>query len=443
MYRYALEFLYHWKSDPARKPLIIRGVRGAGKTWLIREFARTAYPEYVYIDFENDPRMVNLFRPGADTEQLVMGLELFCGHKIDPAKTLLLFDEMQEVPGALQSLRSFCHDAPQYQIIAACSYPESFPSEEKISVGNDAEIFDLCPLSFAEFLMAIRKDRHASILENGYYNLIAQESRTYIELAKQYCIIGGMPEAVLNFAEKKDFNEVREIQKRIFHAAVDGIARRVPKIVRQRAKLISLAAAEQFRSDKKKFVYNYMKKGARAEEYEDTIRYLSACGYTYCIHRSTDPVPPLPGALETKVFRIFLFDVGIFTCMMNISPAILLNGNDIFTTHHDGIAERFLVQQLMTFRDISLAFYTNERSACSIDLLIGHAQSITPVKVLMQKNLRSKALKTYCERFHPEKSVLISLDDFSSKDGCLHVPIYAVGSGLMRSLFTPDGKGSA
>ena len=229
MYRIAIEKLYKWKKSKRRKPLIIEGARQVGKTWLMKEFGKQAYEDTVYINFDSNSRMADLFASDLDTERLIMGLELYVGHKITPDNTLLIFDEVQEVPRALASLKYFYENAPEYHIVCAGSLlgialhqGTSFP------VGK-VDFLKLYPLSFSEFLMATGNERFAKLLKKQDYEMITSFKQTYIDALKHYYFVGGMPEAVQCFAESKDFNEVREIQKRILAAYEQDFSKRRTK----------------------------------------------------------------------------------------------------------------------------------------------------------------------------------------------------------------------
>ena len=228
MYRIAIEKLYKWKDSKHRKPLIIEGARQVGKTWLMKEFGKKAYNDTVYINFDSNSRMADLFVSDLDTERLIMGIELYVGRKINSENTLLIFDEVQEVPRALASLKYFCENAPQYHIVCAGSLlgialhqGTSFP------VGK-VDFLKLYPLSFSEFLMAIDKGQFAELLNKQDYEMITSFKQTYIDSLKQYYFIGGMPEAVQSFSENKDFSEVRSIQKRILAAYEQDFSKHAP-----------------------------------------------------------------------------------------------------------------------------------------------------------------------------------------------------------------------
>ena len=218
MYRIAMEKLYRWKVSRRRKPLIIQGARQVGKTWLMKEFGRAAYRDMVYINFDSNSRMAELFASDLNTDRLIMGIELYAGKKIDPDSTLLIFDEVQEVPRALSSLKYFYENAPQYHIICAGSLLGIALHEGTSFPVGKVDFLELYPLSFREFLMAVTGTQFAKLLDSQDYKMITSFKQTYIEALKQYYFIGGMPEAVKNFTEERDFYEVREVQKRILAA---------------------------------------------------------------------------------------------------------------------------------------------------------------------------------------------------------------------------------
>ena len=228
MYRIAIEKLLKWKESKRRKPLIIEGARQVGKTWLMKEFGRLYYTDTVYINFDSNSRMAELFASDLDTERLIMGLELYSGQKIDPDHTLLIFDEVQEVPRALSSLKYFYENAPEYHIVCAGSLLGIALHEGTSFPVGKVDFLKLYPLSFKEFLMATGKERFAELLNKWDHQMITSFKKTYIDALKQYYFVGGMPEAVQSFAENKDFNEAREIQKRILAAYEQDFSKHAP-----------------------------------------------------------------------------------------------------------------------------------------------------------------------------------------------------------------------
>ena len=285
MYRVAIEKLLKWKQSKRRKPLIIEGARQVGKTWLMKEFGRQSYADTVYINFDSNSRMAELFASDLDTDRLIMGLELYVGHKIDPNNSLLVFDEVQEVPRALASLKYFYENAPQYHIVCAGSLlgialhqGTSFP------VGK-VDFLKLYPLSFKEFLMATGKEQFAALLDKQDFQMITSFKQTYIDALKHYYFVGGMPEAVQSFAENKDFNEVREIQKRILAAYEQDFSKHAPNEIVPRLRMLWNSVPSQLAKENKKFIYGLVREGARAKDYETALLWLSDCGLVHKVSR--------------------------------------------------------------------------------------------------------------------------------------------------------------
>ena len=271
MYRIAMEKLLKWKDSKRRKPLIIEGARQVGKTWLMKEFGRQAYAETVYINFDSNSRMSELFSADLDIERIMLGLELYAGKKINPDNTLLIFDEVQEVPRALSSLKYFCENAPQYHIVCAGSLlgialhgGTSFP------VGK-VDFLKLYPLSFKEFLMAMGKERFAELLDKQDFQMVSSFKQTYIDALKHYYFVGGMPEAVQSFADNKDFNEVRDIQKRILAAYEQDFSKHAPHEIVPKIRMLWNSIPSQLAKENKKFIYGLVREGSRAKDYETAL----------------------------------------------------------------------------------------------------------------------------------------------------------------------------
>ena len=309
MYRIAIEKLLKWKESKRRKPLIIEGARQVGKTWLMKEFGKLYYTETVYINFDSNSRMAELFASDLDTDRLIMGLELYSGRKIDPDHTLLIFDEVQEVPRALSSLKYFYENAPQYHIVCAGSLLGIALHEGTSFPVGKVDFLKLYPLSFKEFLMATGKDRFAELLSKQDYPMITSFKQTYIDVLKQYYFVGGMPEAVQSFAENKDFNEVREIQKRILAAYEQDFSKHAPNEIVPKIRMLWNSIPSQLAKENKKFVYGLVREGARAKDYETAILWLSDCGLVHKISRVNAAGIPLKAYEDLKAFKLFLVDV--------------------------------------------------------------------------------------------------------------------------------------
>lgn len=426
MYRVAIEKLYKWKESKRRKPLIIEGARQVGKTWLMKEFGRKAYADTVYINFDSNSRMAELFSSDLNTDRLIMGIEIYAGKKIDSNNTLLIFDEVQEVPRALSSLKYFYENAPQYHIVCAGSLlgialhgGTSFP------VGK-VDFPSLYPLSFKEFLIATTGERFAELLDKQDYPMITSFRQTYIDALKQYYFVGGMPEAVQSFTEEKDFNEVRKIQKRILDAYEQDFSKHAPIEIVPKIRMIWNSIPSQLAKENKKFIYGLVREGGRAKEYETAIMWLCDCGLVHRVSRVNAAGIPLKAYEDLKAFKLFIVDVGLLGCMTGLRQLTLLDVNDLFTEFKGALTEQYVCQQLKTINDLNVYYYTNDRGSCEVDFIIDNGEQIVPVEVKAEVNLKAKSLKTYREKFNPEISVRTSMADYKKENGLVNLPLYAV-----------------
>ena len=425
MYRIAMEKLLKWKESKRRKPLIIEGARQVGKTWLMKEFGRLYYTDTVYINFDSNSRMAELFASDLDTERLIMGLELYSGRKIDPDHTLLIFDEVQEVPRALSSLKYFYENAPEYHIVCAGSLLGIALHEGTSFPVGKVDFLKLYPLSFKEFLMATGKERFAELLNKQDYPMITSFKQTYIDALKQYYFVGGMPEAVQSFAENKDFNEVREIQKRILAAYEQDFSKHAPNEVVPKIRMLWNSIPSQLAKENKKFIYGAVKEGARAREYELALLWLSDCGLVHKVNRAAAPKLPLKAYEDLKAFKLFIVDVGLLACMTGLDKKILMEGNDLFKEFKGALTEQYVLQQMKTVKGINVYYWTNDRGGAEIDFLIDNGSNVIPVEVKAETNLQAKSLKTFYEKFKPETSVRISMSDYKDEGWLKNLPLYA------------------
>ncbi len=426
MYRIAIEKLFKWKESKRRKPLIIEGARQVGKTWLMKEFGRQAYADTVYVNFDSNSQMAELFSADLDADRLIMGLELYTGRKINPEKTLLIFDEVQEVPRALASLKYFYENAPQYHIVCAGSLlgialhqGTSFP------VGK-VDFMKLYPLSFKEFLMATDKEQFAGLLEKRDFQMITSFKQTYIDALKYYYFVGGMPEAVQSFAENKDFGEVREIQKRILAAYEQDFSKHAPNEIVPRLRMLWNSIPSQLAKENKKFIYGLVREGARAKDYETAIMWLCDCGLVYKVSRVNAPGIPLRAYEDLKAFKLFVADVGLLGCMAGLRQRTLLDGNDLFVEFKGALTEQYVCQQLKTIEELDVYYYTNDRGSCEVDFIVDTGELIVPVEVKAEVNLKAKSLKTYQEKYLPEISVRTSMADYKKEKWLINLPLYGI-----------------
>lgn len=426
MYRVAIEKLNKWKTSKRRKPLIIEGARQVGKTWLMKEFGRLSYADTVYINFDSNLRMSELFASDLDTERLIMGFELYAGRKIDPHNTLIIFDEVQEVPRALASLKYFYENAPQYHIVCAGSLLGIALHEGTSFPVGKVDFLKLYPLSFKEFLMAAGNERFAELLDKRDFDMITSFKQTYIDALKHYYFVGGMPEAVQSFIDNKDFNEVREIQRRILAAYEQDFSKHAPNEIVPKIRMLWNSIPSQLAKENKKFIYGLVREGARAKEYETAIMWLTDCGLVHRVSRVNAAGVPLKAYEDLKAFKLFILDVGLLGCMTGLRQRTLLDGNDLFVEFKGALAEQYVCQQLKTIADLSVYYYTNDRGSCEVDFVVDVGEMIVPVEVKAEVNLKAKSLKTYREKYSPELSVRTSMADYKKEDWLVNLPLYAI-----------------
>ena len=427
MYRYAIENLYKWKEKKNRKPLVIQGARQVGKTWLMKEFGEKAYKNTVYINFDSNSSMKDLFETDFDIERLIMGIEIYSGTKIDYKNTLIIFDEIQEVPKAISSLKYFYENAPQYHIICAGSLlgvalhkGTSFP------VGK-IDFLKLYPLTFKEFLLATGNENFLKLIEKNDYSMIKVFREKFVETLKHYYFVGGMPECVSDFSQNKDFNEVRNIQKRILLAYEQDFSKHAPHEIVPRLRMLWNSIPSQLSRENKKFIYGIVREGARSKEYEMALMWLIDCGLVHKISRVTTPKLPLKAYEDLKAFKLFMLDTGLLTCMTGLNQSTLIDGNKLFTEFKGALTEQYVLQQFVTIDNLNIYYYTNSRGSCEIDFLIDNGENIIPVEVKAELNLKAKSLKVYKEKYAPEISVRISMNDYNEEEWLLNLPLYVAG----------------
>lgn len=426
MKRFALERLIEWKKNKNKKPLIIRGARQVGKTWLMKEFGQLCYEHTVYINFDKNETMKELFGRDLDVSRIIKGIEIVYSTKINPENTLLIFDEVQEVPEALSSLKYFFENAPQYQIVAAGSllgvalhHGTSFP------VGK-VEFMDLYPLSFKEFLCAVGKDNLVGLLSEKDFEMIGIVKHQYIDLLKAYYYIGGMPEAVHDYIQNEDFTRVREIQKQILSAYELDFSKHAPANEVPRIRMLWNGIPSQLAKDNKKFIYGLIREGARAKEYETALLWLTDCGLVHQLRRVSKPNLPLKAYEDMKAFKLFLSDIGLLSCLTDLDAATIVKGNDIFTEFKGALTEQFVLQQLKTLQDMPVYYWTNSNGNAEIDFVVQIKGDVIPIEAKASVNKNAKSLKVYREIFAPKLSIRTSMADYKEQDGLVNLPLYAI-----------------
>lgn len=426
MYRTAIEQLREWKANERRKPLIIRGARQVGKTWLMKEFGDSSYEKVVYVNFDNNEQMRNLFEGSLEISRLITGLELYAGHKIDSDNTLLIFDEVQEVPKALTSLKYFNEQAPQYQIICAGSLLGVALHEGTSFPVGKVEFMDLYPLSFVEFMIAMNKSQYVDLLQDDNFDMAVTFKQDFIDILKYYYYIGGMPEAVQAFVDRRDFNEVREIQQNILTAYEQDFSKHAPNETAPRIRMLWNSIAAQLAKENKKFIYGLIKEGARAKEFELALLWLTDCGLVHKVHRVSAPNLPLKAYEDLKAFKLFLVDIGLLSCMVGLQQKVLLDGNELFKEFKGALTEQYVLQQLKTIKGLNVYYWTAERGLAEVDFIIDNGSNVIPIEVKAEQNLKAKSLKVYQEKYQPKIAVRTSMADYKKEERLLNLPLWAI-----------------
>lgn len=426
MERLLMDRLQQWKNKKKRKPLIIRGARQVGKTWLMKEFGRRFFPNTIYINFENNEHMKNVFEMDYDISRILSAIKIEYGSNFTPEDTLLIFDEIQEVPKALTALKYFHENAPEYAIVSAGSLLGVALHEGTSFPVGKVEFLSLYPLNFREFLMAVGQNKLAELLEAKDEKLINAFSEKYSDLLRKYYYIGGMPEVVQTFVENDDYNEVRTLQKELLAFYEEDFSKHAPLETIPRIQMVWNSIPMQLAKENRKFIYGAMREGARAKEFELAIQWLQDCGLIHKSHRVKKPVIPLIAYMEMGVFKMFMLDIGLLSAKTDLSAKVLLEGSRIFQEFKGALTEQFVAQELISYEK-ELYYYSSENSSGEIDFLLQQEMQIVPLEVKAEENLRAKSLRAFCSKFKPERAVRTSMSNYREQDWMVNVPLYMIG----------------
>jgi hypothetical protein len=426
-------YLRKWKTSPSRKPLIIRGARQVGKTWLMKNFGRTEYRKTAYINFESNAVFKNIFKDNFDVKRIILAIQIETGQIIEPNETLIIFDEIQEAQGALTSLKYFQENAPEYHVISAGSLlGVALSNHSSFPVGK-VEFLELHPFDFSEFLEAVNEKSLIELLKNQDWSLVANFMSRYIELLKQYYYVGGMPEAVLAFLERKDFREVREIQKRILIAYEQDFSKHAPNDIVPRIRMLWNSIPAQLAKENRKFIYGIIKQGARTKEYELAMSWLIDCGLIHKVYNVTKPAIPLKAYEDLSAFKLFLVDIGLLTAMTDLDVKTLLEENAIFQEFKGALTEQYVLQELKA-QNGTIYYWSPDNARSEIDFLLQISGQIIPIEVKAAENLKAKSLKVYYEKYKPKITIRTSMSNFRKEDWMINVPLYSIGKVIQEVL---------
>lgn len=426
MFRLEIDSLIHWKNSKTRKPLIIRGARQVGKTWLMKEFGKTEYKQTLYINFESSAHLKDIFNADFDIQRILTALQIETGVVATKQNTLIIFDEIQEAPQAITSLKYFFENEPEYHIVAAGSLlGVTMHQQVSFPVGK-VEFLDLYPLNFIEFLKALKQDQLVSLLETYNVDLIKSFKSKFINYLKQYYFIGGMPEAVLSFVLNNDFNEVRNIQKTILQAYEQDFSKHAPVDIVPRIRMVWNSIPSQLAKENRKFIYGLIKEGARAKDFELAINWLIDSGLVHKINRINKPAIPLKAYADLSAFKLFIVDVGLLNAMGNIELKTLLEGNTIFTEFKGAVTEQFVLQQLVCNNMFDIYYWSADKSTAELDFVVQYKNTVFPIEVKAEENLQAKSLKVFHQKYNTPLSVRTSMSDYRKESWLTNIPLYLI-----------------
>jgi predicted AAA+ superfamily ATPase len=427
--RYAIERLLEWKTAKKRKPLILRGARQVGKTWLMKEFGSAHFENMAYVNFDNNERMKILFDGDYDISRLIDGLQVESGEKINPQTTLMVFDEVQETPKALSSLKYFYENAPEYAVMAGGSLLGIALHEGTSFPVGKVDFCYLYPMSFREFLEGIGEKSLAALLRKNDWRLIAAFGTKFADLLRKYYYVGGMPEAVAEYAETKDYAEVRRIHGQILLAYEQDFSKHAPANAVPRIRNIWDSIPAQLSRENKKFSPGIVQKGSRLNDYELALQWLLDCGLLCKVKQVSKPSIPLV-SYETNFFKIFMHDVGLLSTKSELDVKTLLEGNRIFGEFKGALTEQYVLQEMVA--NGATPFYWSSSGTAEVDFVFKHGSDIFPLEVKAEENLQSKSLRVYSEKFSPPVSLRTSMKDYRRESWLINIPLYAIGTGFLQ-----------
>ncbi len=428
MERFILNKLLEWKNSPYRKPLFIKGVRQVGKTWILKEFGKRYYENTAYFNFDENERYKQFFENTKDVDRLLQNLMLASGQRILPEKTLIIFDDVQDCPKVINSMKYFCENAPQYHIACAGSLlgialvkPSSFP------VGK-VNCMQIDPMTFSEFLIANGDENLYEYLKtvdtlepipDAFFNPL-------YEKLKMYYVTGGMPEPVLMWTKYRDVEAMQEAMSRIIGAYERDFAKHPDVHEFPKISMIWKSIPSQLARENKKFIYKVVKEGARAREYEDALQWLVDARLVHKIYRSSAPNLPIAAYDDLSAFKIYLVDVGLLRRLSQLAPTAFGEGNRLFSEFKEALTENFVLQTLITQFEVIPRYWTQSNPPYKVDFMIQRENDIFPIEVKSETNTISKSLKKFKELF-PNKVKLrirFSLDNLKLDNDMLNIPLF-------------------
>ncbi|AEA43545.1 ATP-binding protein [Fluviicola taffensis] len=433
MKRIIINQLLEWKQSPIRKPLILSGARQVGKTWVLKAFGETYFEDCVYINFEASEIAKNLFDPNLDVHRIISVLEIIHGKKIIPETTLIIFDEIQVAKNGITSLKYFKENAPEYHVVAAGSLLGlSLHSEESFPVGK-VDFLEIYPMSFYEYLINCNQEILAQTLQQNNWVLLQTFHEQLIQHLRTYYFLGGMPEVLSVYFQHSDYQLARTIQLSILKGYEQDFSKYAPYSIVPKIRLVWENLIGQLSKENKKFIYNQVKNGARAKEFEEAINWLVNAGLITKVTRVTTPNFPLKSYTNFDVFKLFFIDLGLLAAMGNIPVSILLEKNTIMTEFKGAFSEQFILQSLQTISGLDIAYWTTEVGTAEIDFIVQRDNEIIPIEVKAEENLQAKSLKEYILKYNPKTAIRTSLSNYREEEKFKNIPLYGLAFALSET----------
>jgi len=428
MKRLIIDELLKWKANPDKKPLIVFGARQVGKTYSILQFAKEEYEDVVYFNFENNAPLASVFENDLDVKRILVALSALSGKQIFPQKTAIVFDEIQASPKAITSLKYFCENAPEYNIIAAGSLLGVAVNREEISfpVGK-IESITMYPMNFKEFLWATNNDALVSMIEECYQNdapLMQALHRKALDLYRTYLLVGGMPECVKEYVKTQDFDFVRAKQSRIFSDYTSDMSKYSTKAEALRHEATYHSVPSQLAKENKKFQYNLIGSNARSRVYEDSIHWLTKAGIVLRCDKVNEVKNPLEFFKDNLSFKIYMSDVGLLSAKMMLSPTTVMSDINFSGEAKGAITENYVATQLVANNE--RLYYWTSNSTAEVDFVLQGDSKVVPVECKSSDRVRSRSLNVCVEKYNLEYSIRISSKNFGFENGIKSVPLYAV-----------------
>ena len=419
--------LLQWKNDSNRKPLIITGARQVGKTWIMREFGKNEYANVVYINCDNEKRIETLLSEDYNIDRILLGLQAISGVNIKSDKTLIIFDEIQQIPRGLHLLKYFYEENPEYHVMVAGSLLGITLNQGVSFPVGKVDIMEMNPMNFNEFLEAMGQEQLLKVLNTNDWKLIDSLSTKYIELLRQYYYVGGMPEAVYSYCKDKNLAQVRNIQNNILKAYRNDISKHATKSESVKIGQVLDSLPSQLAKENKKFFYGVIKTGARAAEYELAIQWLIDAGIVHKVNRIKEAKMPLKFYEDISAFKLFLLDMGLFACMCDVPASEMLVGNNVFVEYKGAFAEQYVLQQLVC-QNVKPYYWSSEKTPSEIDFVIQKDNKIIPIEVKAEVNVKARSLRQFITNNPELKAVRFSMLGYAEQDWMTNIPLYYISA---------------